>query len=94
MEVIRWLNNQIFWGIPMLLLFLSCGFFFSVKLRFFQVTKLGKILKSTLFTKNTPGQTKNLTPFQTLTATLGTTLGTGNIIAVGTAIAVGGAGAV
>lgn len=94
MEVIRWLNNQIFWGIPMLLLFLSCGFFFSVKLRFFQVTKLGKILKSTLFTKNTQGQTKNLTPFQTLTATLGTTLGTGNIIAVGTAIAVGGAGAV
>ena len=94
MLIIDWLNENIVWGTPMLLLFLSTGIYASVKLKFKQFNLL-QILKKTLFFKQV-GKVKsnNLSPFQTLTSTLAVTLGTGNIVAIGTAIAMGGAGAI
>ena len=103
MTVINWLNENIFWGTPMLLLFIGVGVFFSVKLRFFQLNTL-RIMKETLFCKSTnstnskgekdSNTANSLSPFQTLTNSLALTIGTGNIVALGTAIALGGAGAI
>ncbi len=73
----------------MLLLFTFTGLVFTVKLKGF---KIFRGLKD-IFGKHN-SKDKRISPFATLTATLGTTLGTGNIIAIGTAIAFGGAGAI
>ncbi len=93
--MLNWLNDNIIWGAPMLIIYLLAGAVFSVKLKFGQITRLGEVFKRTLFSKE-KGKTdnKNLSPLQTLTSALATTLGTGNIVAVGSAVAIGGAGAV
>ena len=93
--MIQWLNDNIIWGPPMLIIYLLAGAVFTVKLRFSQFTGLKHIFKATLFSKeDKTADNKNLTPLQTLTSALATTLGTGNIVAVGAAVAIGGAGAV
>ncbi|MCH5324109.1 MAG: sodium:alanine symporter family protein [Eubacterium sp.] len=92
MDVIGWINENILWGAPMLLLFTATGVIYTVRLGFFQFLHLPRIFKNTLFAGKSGGD--GISPFRTLTAALGTTLGTGNIIAVGTALAFGGAGAV
>jgi AGCS family alanine or glycine:cation symporter len=99
LHIIDRLNTHIFWGAPLLALFIGTGVFFTIKLGFFQVN-IFKILKETIFAakqEQSLGEKadKNaLTPFQTLTNSLALTIGTGNIVALGTAIALGGAGAV
>lgn len=93
--MLQYLNDNIIWGAPMLVIYLLTGIIFTVKIRFSQFTKLNGIFSRTLFSKTkekTDG--KNLSPLQTLTSALATTLGTGNIVAVGSAVAIGGAGAV
>ncbi|MCL1822780.1 MAG: amino acid carrier protein [Oscillospiraceae bacterium] len=99
LDIINFLNEKIIWGVPALILFLGTGIYLSIKLNFFQFN-LPRIIKMTFFSsgknpdKNSPSETKTLSPFQTLTSALAVTLGTGNIVALGTAIALGGAGAV
>lgn len=89
METIKWLNENIVWGLPMLLLFSFTGVIFTLRVRHFKIlSELKNIFRKSEEKENT------LSPFAALTATLGTTLGTGNIIAIGTAIAYGGAGAI
>lgn len=93
--MLQWLNDNVIWGAPMLIIYLLTGAVFTVKLRFGQFRRLGGIFSATLFSKSREkGDGKNLSPLQTLTSALATTLGTGNIVAVGAAVAVGGAGAV
>lgn len=93
--MLQWLNDNIVWGAPMLVIYLLAGVIFTVKIRFSQFYKLGGIFSRTLFSgTKEKGDDKNLSPIQTLTSALATTLGTGNIVAVGAAVAVGGAGAV
>lgn len=93
--MIQWLNDNIIWGVPMLIIYLLTGAVFTIKLRFSQFTGIKRIFKATLFSKDDKGSDgKNLSPLQTLTSALATTLGTGNIVAVGAAVAIGGAGAV
>lgn len=93
--MLEWLNDNIIWGAPMLILYLLVGTVFSVKLKFGQITRLKEVFSRTLFSKNKgKADSKNLSPLQTLTSALATTLGTGNIVAVGSAVAIGGAGAV
>ncbi|MCL1903804.1 MAG: amino acid carrier protein [Oscillospiraceae bacterium] len=101
MSIINRINENILWGMPMLVLFIGTGVYFSVKLKFFQLNTI-KIFKDTLFCKdnaivecdNASDNKQCLSPFQTLTNSLALTIGTGNIVALGTAIAIGGAGAV
>lgn len=89
MDIIKWLNENVIWGVPMLLLFTFTGIIFTVRQGGFKILSgIGEI-----FRKSNKDD-KSISAFATLTATLGTTLGTGNIIAIGTAITFGGAGAV
>lgn len=93
--MLEWLNDNIIWGAPMLIIYLLVGIVFSIKIKFGQITRLGEVFGRTLFSKSKgKSDEKNLSPLQTLTSALATTLGTGNIVAVGSAVAIGGAGAV
>lgn len=86
------------WGIPILILLVGGGVILSGIIGGVQFLHLGFIFKKTigsLFDKEEQAKKKaaGITPFQALTAALGATVGTGNIVGVGAAIAIGGPGA-
>lgn len=86
------------WGIPILLLLVGGGIILTVIIGGIQFRHLGLIWKTTiatLFDKELQAKKKaeGVSPFQALTAALGATVGTGNIVGVGAAIAIGGPGA-
>ncbi len=81
--------DQIIWGWPMLILFLGVGLFFTVRLRFLQVRRLGDAFRFA-FSKDACG---GISPYGALCTALAATIGTGNIVGVATALAVGGPGA-
>ena len=61
------------------------GIFFTLKTKFFQLRKLPQSIKSFLGSGSSS--------FGAVCTTLGSTIGTGNIVGVATAISIGGAGA-
>lgn len=84
------------WGWPLVIIIIAVSLIFSIRLKFFQFTKFGFIMKNTfgkMFDKETKGE-GNLTPFQAVSSALAGTLGIGNIAGVGMAIGFGGPGAV
>ncbi len=92
--------NSIVWGVPMLILLIGTGIYFSFRLKFFQIFKSKYVLKNTflsIFKKKsvTKSTDKNsISQFQALATALAGTIGTGNISGVATAIVLGGPGAV
>lgn len=95
MELLRWFNDNIVWGVPTLALFLFTGGYFTLRTRFFQIRHFGHCLRSTIFSSDGRKESEGgITQFQAMTAALAATLGTGNIAGVSAAIAIGGAGAV
>lgn len=91
----NWLQNFI-WGVPLITTLLCTGLYFSLKSGFFQITHIGFILKSTIFSlfKKRQSNSGGLTPFQSFVTSLAATLGNGNIAGVATAITLGGPGSV
>ncbi len=92
--------NSFVWGPVMLVFFLLIGLYFSVRTKFFQITKIGLWLKTTflsIFTKKEVRKTKDkksISQFQALSTALAGTMGTGNIAGVATALVSGGPGAI
>lgn len=89
--------NGILWGTPTLVLLFAAGLLFSVKTQFFQIRKLGYILKNTLgkvFKKEENTNEGVMTPFQAVSTALAGTVGTANMAGVAAAIVIGGPGAV
>lgn len=83
------------WGIPMLLWIVGGGFVMSALLGFPQFTKLGFILKNTIFKGfGQKGESGKFSSWQAVTGALASTLGAGNIIGTAMAIAFGGPGGV
>lgn len=99
MEFFMQLNetiNKFIWGPYMLVLLLGTGIYYTIRTNFMPITKLGYVLKNTLFKifdKKVSGE-GNITPFQAVATALAATIGTGNIAGVATAIALGGPGAI
>ena len=88
--------NDFVWGPYMLVLLLGTGIYYTIRTNFMPITKLGYVLKNTLFKmfdKKVSGE-GNITPFQAVATALAATIGTGNIAGVATAIAMGGPGAI
>ncbi len=87
--------NNILWGVPMLLLMLGAGGFFSVRTGFLQLRRAGHCLRATILSKGSRTASEgSVSPFQAMSSALAATLGTGNIAGVAAALASGGAGAV
>ncbi|NLC48514.1 MAG: sodium:alanine symporter family protein [Tenericutes bacterium] len=86
--------NNIVWGAPMILLLFGTGIYFSIRLGFFQVTKIKEIYNNTLknIFKKSSGSGA-ISSGKTALVSLGAIVGSGNIAGVATAIASGGPGA-
>lgn len=87
------------WGAPMLILMLGTGIYLTLKSSFFQFRNARHIIKSTVFSLFTSSSTrqensKTISQFQSVSAALAATIGTGNIAGVATAVLTGGAGSV
>lgn len=88
--------NGFVWGVPMMVLIVGTGIYFTIRTGFLQFRKFGYIMRNTIgkcFHK-TEAKAGAVTPAQALTTALAATVGTGNIAGVAGAIAVGGPGAV
>ncbi|CZQ97045.1 alanine/glycine:cation symporter family protein [Trichococcus collinsii] len=97
MEIVKWLNDTIIWGIPMLVLMLGTGVYLTFKTKAVIFTRFGTVMANTLktvFRKPKEIEAGTITPFQAVCTALAGTVGTGNIVGVAVAISVGGPGAI
>lgn len=99
MNIINQVNDfisNIVWGVPMIVLILGAGAYFTVKTNFLQFSKFGYAMRNTIGKcfKKTVAKEGAVTPFQAMTTALAATVGTGNIAGVAGAISLGGPGAV
>lgn len=98
METINNVNdfiNNIVWGIPMIVLILGTGIYYTIKLGFVQITKIKEIYNGTL-NKKVKEKSSNgiLSSGQAALISIGEIVGSGNIAGVATAVASGGPGAI
>lgn len=100
-DVLKWIDDNILWGIPMIVLILSVGILLTVRTKAIQIRKFGTCLGGTIgktlkqIKKNEKSGDKNtLSPFSAFCTAVSGTVGTGNIVGVTTAILSGGPGAV
>ena len=101
-DILNWIDGNILWGIPMIILILLSGIFLSIRSKFLQVRKFGTSLKHTvggtikqMKKKDKKSKDPNaITPFEAFSTAVSGTVGTGNIVGVTTAIISGGPGAV
>lgn len=89
-NVVQRIDNFV-WGVPLIMLILSCGILLTIRLRGLQFRKLGLALKY-MFNEEKDGNGE-ISSFGALCTALSATIGTGNIVGVATAISAGGPGA-
>lgn len=97
MDLIVWLNDNIIWGIPMLVLMLGTGIFLTLRTEGIIFTNFETVIDNTMktiFTKQENNEEGTITPFQAVCTALAATVGTGNIVGIAIAISVGGPGAI
>lgn len=91
-NILKTINGYV-WGGGLIFLLLSAGLIYTLKLRFIQFRMIPFLLKG----KNNGESEKSgtgISQLKTVTSSLGTAIGTGNIIGVASAIATGGAGSI
>lgn len=95
MKIIDILNiiNSYVWGWGLIFLLLFTGLIYTLKLGFIQFKLIPFIFSIRKRDKKRNSQS-GISQLKTVTSSLGTAMGTGNIIGVASAIAIGGAGAV
>lgn len=92
-EFLNWLDG-VLWGLPLIVLMISTGIYFTVRSGFFQFRRFGWILKNTggtILNKKSQKQEDNakgmLSSFEAISTAIGGTVGFGNIAGVATAVA-------
>lgn len=99
-KVIQFINDNILWGVPMIILILGVGIYLTVRNRFTQVTKFPYAVKNTIgktlsgIGKKKGKKGEGISQFEAFSTAIAGTVGTGNIVGVATAILSGGPGAV
>lgn len=103
-SVIVFINDNILWGIPMILMIIGTGVFLTFKSKFFQIRKFGDSIKSTIVPtvksvfkgdkKAKNRKEKSISQFEAFSAAISGTVGTGNIVGVAGALISGGPGAI
>ena len=98
-KIIVFINDNILWGIPMIILILGVGIYLTVRNKFTQVTKFPYAVKMTIgsaFKKDKSGKEngKGISQFEAFSTAIAGTVGTGNIVGVATAIVAGGPGSI
>ncbi len=90
-KVIEFINDEIVWGIPLIVLMLAVGIILTIRLKAIQVCHLKESLKDMV--SNDDSGDGEVSSFGALCISMAATLGTGKIIGVATAISIGGPGA-
>ena len=101
-DAINYINDNILWGIPMIVAILATGVFISIRTRFLQVRKFGAAMSSTFVPmiksvgkkKDKKSNAKTVSQFEAFSAAISGTVGTGNMVGVATALISGGPGAI
>lgn len=96
LEIIKTVSSFI-WNNILVWILLFTGFYFTVRLGFPQILKLGEAMKEAfggIFKKKTPDQEGEVSSFGALATAVAAQVGTGNVAGVATAIMTGGPGAV
>ena len=103
-NAIDWINTNILWGIPMVVIIIGTGIFLTTKAGFIQVRKFKDSLKTTIIPtiknifkgdkKKKTGKNSGISQFEAFSAAISGTVGTGNIVGVAGAMISGGPGAV
>lgn len=95
-KIVSFINDNILWGIPMVILILGVGIYLTVRNKFLQVTKFPYAFKNTIGSlgKQGKGKGKGLSQFEAFSTAIAGTVGTGNIVGVATALVAGGPGAI
>ncbi len=100
-KIITFVNDNILWGIPLILAILGTGVWLTVRTRFLQVRKFKTSLAETIVptvksigknSKKKGGGT--ISQFEAFSAAISGTVGTGNIVGVAGALLSGGPGAI
>jgi len=89
--VINFLND-IFWGYVLIYGLLAVGLFFTIRLGFIQFVNFGEMFRAVLGSRQ--GDSAGISPFQALTISLASRVGTGNLAGVAVALYLGGPGAI
>ena len=84
--------NDLFWGYVLIYGLLAVGVFFTVRLGFVQFRHFGEMFRCV--TGSGARDKDGITPFQALTVSLASRVGTGNIAGVAVALYLGGPGAI
>ena len=102
-NIVDFINTNILWGIPMILVILCTGIFITVRTRALQLRKFGVSLSTTIVPtvksifkpkKKDKSGKKTVSQFEAFSAAISGTVGTGNIVGVAGAMLSGGPGAV
>jgi AGCS family alanine or glycine:cation symporter len=84
--------NTVFWGYVLIYGLLAVGLFFTIRLKFVQFVHFSEMFR---VLKSSPQADKSgITPFQALTVSLASRVGTGNLAGVAVALYLGGPGAI
>jgi alanine or glycine:cation symporter, AGCS family len=83
--------NTIFWGYVLIYGLLAVGVYFTIRLGFPQFLHFGEMFRT--ITKAPQTDTAGISPFQALTVSLASRVGTGNLAGVAVALTLGGPGA-
>ena len=78
MEIVKWLNDTIIWGIPMLVLMLGTGLYLTFRTRAVIFTRFGTVMANTLktvFRKPKEIEVGTITTFQAVCTALAGTIG-------------------
>ncbi|MDB6180097.1 alanine/glycine:cation symporter family protein [Paracoccus fistulariae] len=89
--IVDFLNN-IFWGYILIYGLLAVGLFFTIRLGFIQFRYFGEMFRCVLGSRESDKD--GISPFQALTVSLASRVGTGNIAGVAVALTLGGPGAI
>lgn len=101
-KLVNWiveLNNDVIWGLPMVMLMIGVGIFLTIMTGGVLFRRFGTVMQCTLYslfrkTKHSEQDSDGITPFQAVCTALAATVGTGNIVGVALAVATGGPGAI
>lgn len=84
--------NDIFWGYVLIYGLLAVGIYFTIRLGFIQFRHFGEMFRCVIGSREVDKD--GISPFQALTVSLASRVGTGNITGVAIAITLGGPGAI
>ena len=103
-NIVGFVNDNILWGIPMIVIILSAGIFMTVRTHALQVRRFKVSVSSTIVPavkeifhgskKAKTKKEKSISQFEAFSSAIAGTVGTGNIVGVAGAMLAGGPGAV